>query len=89
LPITLPTQQRNPFASVATATSPRHIDVTFEVTRYGRGERIEILATSVGATRAEERDLIRLIESTSFRPRFVDGGLADSAPVVVRYHLSP
>jgi hypothetical protein len=89
LPITLPTQQRNPFASAATAASPRHIDVTFDVTRYGRGERIEILATSVGATRAEERDLIRLIESASFRPRFVDGALADSAPVVVRYHLSP
>ena len=46
-------------------------------------------ATSKDATRAEQRDLIRLIESSTFRPRFVDGKPADSAPVVARYHLGP
>jgi hypothetical protein len=89
LPITLPTFEPNPFASVSTGESSRHIDVAFDVTKYGRGERIAILDAGDGATRAEQRALIRLIESTSFRPRFVDGVLADSAPVTLRYHLSP
>jgi hypothetical protein len=61
--------------------------VSFDITKYGRGERIEILETSQGATRAEVRDLTRLIERTRFRPRFVDGKLPDSAPVVARYPL--
>jgi hypothetical protein len=86
VPITLPTYEPNPFASAATESS-YHIDVSFDVTKYGLAERIEILDTSKGAHRAEERELIRLIARTRFRPRFVDGKLADAAPVVVRYHL--
>ena len=39
------------------------------------------------ATRDENQDLIRLIESTTFRPRMVNGALADEAPVTVRYYL--
>ena len=87
--MTLPTFGSNTFASAASAESPRYIDVAFAVTKYGTGEQIEILDTSSGATRTEERDLIRLIETTSFRPRAIDGALADSAPVVVRYYLDP
>jgi hypothetical protein len=87
VPVTLPTSVPNPFASATTDSSSRFIDVRFDVTKYGRGERIEILDTSKGATHGEERDLIRLIESTSFRPRFAGNALADSAPVALRYHL--
>ena len=87
VPVTLPTYERNPFASAAAGTSARHTDVSFHVTKYGRAERIEMLASSKDTTRGEERDLMRLIESTSFRPRYVDGKLADTAPVVVRYYL--
>jgi hypothetical protein len=86
VPITLPTHEPNPFVSMAT-DSPRYLDVSFAVTRFGAAERIEFLATSQGATRAEQRELARLIESSSFRPRFVDGEMADSAPVVARYPL--
>ena len=43
----------------------------------------------MNATRTEKRDLIHLIETTTFRPRFIDGKLADTAPVVVRYALRP
>jgi hypothetical protein len=87
LPVTLPTNEPNPFASAATDAASRFIDVSFAVTKYGRGERIEILTTSHGATRAEEHDLIHLIETTSFRPRMVNGALADEAPVILRYYL--
>jgi hypothetical protein len=89
IPVTLPADVPNPFASAAASGSSRYIDVAFDVTKYGRGEQIEIRATSRGATRAEERDLIRSIESTSFRPRVVGGKLADAAPVVLRYPLRP
>jgi hypothetical protein len=88
LPVTLPAYEPNPFASAASGKSSRYIDVAFDITKYGIGERIEVRDAS-GATRAEVRDLIRLIESTSFRPRVIDGQLADSAPVVVRYYLDP
>ena len=87
VPVTLPTSEPNPFAAAASAQSSRFIDVSFAVTKYGRGERIEILDTSRGATRSEERDLIHLIETTSFRPRLVDGALAEWAPVALRYRL--
>lgn len=89
LPITLPTFEPNPLASNATAEPSRYVDVAFNVTKYGRAEQIEILDTSRGATRREERDLIRLIAGTTFRLRAVDGKLSDSAPMNVRYHLSP
>ncbi len=89
VPVTLPTFRPNPFASAASAESQRDIDVAFAVTKRGTGEQIEILGTSSRATRTEERDLMRLIQATSFRPRAVDGKLADAAPVVVRYPLGP
>lgn len=89
VPVTLPTDEPNPFTSASALGSSRYIDASFFVTKYGMGERVVILAASNDVTRDEKRDLIRLIESTSFRPRFVDGALADSAPVTVRYRLSP
>jgi hypothetical protein len=87
LPATLPPHEPNPFAAATGGPPSRYIDVAFAVTKEGTGEEIEILATSKGATRGEQRDLIRLIESTTFRPRAVDGALAAAAPVVLRYAL--
>jgi hypothetical protein len=88
VPATLPTFVPNPFASAAAAESSRYVDVAFDVTKYGRGERIVILATS-DATRAEEKDVMSLIKGTTFRPRVAAGELAASARVVLRYHLTP
>ncbi|HEY7672916.1 MAG TPA: hypothetical protein VIC71_11915 [Gammaproteobacteria bacterium] len=84
LPVMLPTHAPNPLASTE---SSRYIEVAFAITKSGRAEQIEILAASEDATRREQRDLIRSLEYASFRPRAVDGELADSAPVVVRYYL--
>jgi hypothetical protein len=88
LPVTVPTFAPNPFGAASTGSS-RYIDVSFVVTKHGRGERVEVTGASENATRGDERDLIRLIESTSFRPRFVDDELADAAPVALRYVLGP
>jgi hypothetical protein len=87
LPITLPATAPNPFA--ASRESQRYIDVAFVITKYGRGEQIRVLDTSRHATRAELRDLTRLIELSSFRPRVVNGELAAAAPVTIRYRLPP
>jgi hypothetical protein len=84
LPVTLPTYSRNLLASVE---SSRFIDIAFAITKYGESEQIEVLDSSENATRLEERGLMRLIKYASFRPRAMDGELADSAPVVVRYYL--
>jgi hypothetical protein len=91
IPVTLPTFEPNPFAAATaadtTANSARYIDVAFAITQHGTGEQIEVLAMSKDATREAKRDLIRLIESTTFRPRVVDGELASSARITLRYHL--
>lgn len=86
LPVTLPTYEPNPFEP-AESQSARYIDVSFVITRYGTSEQIKILDTSTSATRAEKRDLTGLIENTSFRPRIVNGKIADEAPVSLRYYL--
>ncbi|HEY3517928.1 MAG TPA: hypothetical protein VGL98_12850 [Gammaproteobacteria bacterium] len=86
LPVTLPTYEPNPFEPAATEPG-RYIDVSFAITKYGLGERIEILGTSENATREEKQDLIRLIETTTFRPRMTNGKIADEAPVALRYYL--
>lgn len=86
LPVTLPTYEPNPFTTVA-AESRRYIDAAFNITKYGTVEHVEVVAASNDATREEKRDLLRLIESTTFRPRVVDGKFGESAPVVVRYRL--
>ena len=84
LPITLPAHEPNRLASVE---SSRYIDVGFAITDYGKAEKIEVAARSANASRGDERDLIRVIESASFRPRAIDGELAASASVMVRYYL--
>jgi hypothetical protein len=86
VPITLPANEPNPFVA-STAEAPRYLDVSFSVTSVGTADRVEFLQTSQGATRAEQREVARLIGNMSFRPRFVDGKIADSAPVVARYPL--
>ena len=87
--MTLPTFEPNPFASAATE-SPRYIDAAFAVTKHGTGEQIEILDTSQDCDARRRARLDSLDrERHGFRPEIVDGELADSAPVVVRYHLGP
>ena len=62
--------------------------MTFQITKYGKSERIEILYTTMNATDAAKDDLVRLIARSQFRPRVTRGQFADSSPVVVRYYLN-
>ena len=83
LPVTLPTYAPNPLASTK---SSRFIDVAFAITQYGRPDR-----SSLGQQRERGvgggEGLGRPDQIRELRPRAVDGELADSASVVVRYYL--
>ena len=87
VPIVLPAFEANPFVT----DDPRnaggsYVDVAFEVTKYGKGAGAHIVAATDDTKRSVQRELIRLIEESAFRPRVVDGRIADAAPVSVRYY---
>lgn len=86
-PVMLPTTEPNPLASNATPESVGHVDVAFEITRYGKSRHVEVLETSTNAARDAINALVREIRRGSFRPRIVDGRVVDNAEIVVRYGL--
>jgi tetratricopeptide (TPR) repeat protein len=88
LPVVLPAFLPNPLLSDEAKGNSAYIDVAFEIGRYGEGRKIEILDSSRNASDDAKSRLARLILRSRFRPRFADGDLADSTPVLVRYHLS-
>jgi hypothetical protein len=88
LPVVLPTFFANPLASPETPDSRGFIDVSFDITKYGRSRNIQILDSTTNATEDEQDRLVRLITRSYFRPRVTDGHIADRAPVVVRYYLN-
>jgi hypothetical protein len=86
LPVVLPAFQRNPLARDETRPVTGHIDVEFEITKYGRGREVEILGATNATDVARDR-LVSLIMTNRFRPRPMDGKFADSSRVVTRYYL--
>lgn len=88
IPVVLPTFQPNPLASAETPDTTGHIDVTFEVTKFGRAKRVEVLASTENASRDAEKDLVHRISRSVFRPRVIGGHVADAAPVVLRYYVN-
>jgi hypothetical protein len=87
LPVVLPAFLPNPLRTTQTAESAGHIDVGFEITKYGSSRNIEILATT-NANKASADVLVALIARSRFRPRAADGQLSRAVPVTVRYYLN-
>jgi hypothetical protein len=87
-PVALPVFMPNPLAADDKGEASGHIDAAFEVDKYGRSRRVEILDASDEATRATERHVQHLILERRFRPRLIDGRVADRDRVVIRYSLS-
>lgn len=85
-PIVLPAFQPNPLAKDEKREAAGHIDVAFEITRYGRARAIEI-RDAVNATDDALDRLVGIIKANRFRPRVADGELQDAAPVLVRYYV--
>ena len=88
IPVVLPTFAPNPLVSRPTSSSSGgYIDVAFDVTKYGRAEHVDILDTTTNAPREAKKALVSTIFRSAFRPRVVDGHVADAARVVVRYYV--
>ena len=85
IPIVLPVFEPNP---LATPTGDEHIDVSFEINRFGTPGRVKVLARTTNVSDEAEKRLVRLIERQQFRPRVVDGEFPRSTPAVVRYYLT-
>ncbi|HEU4617596.1 MAG TPA: hypothetical protein VFV10_06115 [Gammaproteobacteria bacterium] len=87
IPTVLPTVMPNPLATAPKTESAPYVDVAFEITKYGKSRHVEVRDRTANATRAQERELMRLIRTSTFRPRMVAGRFADSAPVTLRYYF--
>jgi hypothetical protein len=87
IPLVLPVFEQSQLVfDDASSAAGGHIDVAFAVTRFGKATDVRVVAATADATRSAQKDLIRLIESSTFRPRIVDGRVADSTTVTVRYY---
>lgn len=88
VPILLPSFYPNPLAPVPGAEAVGYIDVAFEITDRGASRRVEILGSSENVQRSDVRALKRLIDTSSFRPRVVDGEVLKSGSVTLRYYVN-
>jgi hypothetical protein len=87
-PVVIPAFLPNPLVSKETPESTGYIDVAFDVSKYGRSLRVEILDTTTNATNAAKDRLVRLILRSRFRPRVIDGQFGRTPPIVVRYYVN-
>lgn len=65
-----------------------YVDVSFRIMRFGQVENFEVLGHSGPLTEDMEKRLRRLLRSSPFRPRFVDGEPAKREQVTVRYNFA-
>jgi hypothetical protein len=87
MPVVLPAFLPNPLVSRRTSESTGFIDVAFEVTRYGKSKKIEILDTTTDVSRSARHQVTRLISGSRFRPGTRDGNFDRNSSFVVRYYL--
>lgn len=86
-PIALPVFFPSPLVAEGQRESAAYIDVAIELDKYGRTRRVQILGNTPEATRAVAKHAENVIYQSRFRPRLVDGRVADRERVVVRYGL--
>ena len=84
VPIVVPAFQPNPFMACQTSITSSHIDIAFEITKYGRSRRVEVLNTTTAVPRDVAKSLVAQISNSLFRPRIIDGRIASAAPVTLR-----
>lgn len=64
-----------------------YMDVSFRIGRFGQAEDFDVFASSGPVTRDMQSRLRRVLRSTPFRPRFVDGEPARRDAVQLRYYF--
>jgi hypothetical protein len=78
----------NPPVSEDSEEARGYVDAAVEIDRYGRCRHVRILDTTDDATRAVEKHVEHVIAQSRFRPKIVDGRVADRYSVVIRYPLN-
>ena len=86
-PLVLPAFMPNPLVSKQTPESTGHIDVAFELNKYGSATQIRVVDATATASDDEQDRLVRLIAHSRFRPYLAAGELVRKR-AVVRYYLS-
>jgi hypothetical protein len=82
----LPAFQPNPLARDESKDATGHIDVAFDITKYGRGRAVDIL-DAANVTRDAQERLVALIMNSRFRPRPSDGAFDRASRVAMRYYV--
>lgn len=75
-----------PIPSAAPSDSFGHIDIAFEITKDGRAQGIEIIDATPNCSDEEKQNISRWLRDGLYRPRAVNGAIADGSRVVWRYH---
>lgn len=65
-----------------------YMDISFTIGRFGQADDFAVLASSGPVTRDMQIRLRRMLRSTPFRPRFIDGEPARRDEVQVRYYFA-
>lgn len=74
-----------PIPSARHADSIGHIDVAFEITKYGRAQGIDIVDATPNCTDDEKHALLLFVRDGLYRPRAANGAIDDGSRVVWRY----
>lgn len=83
--IRLPIFEESPLAlPESSARGVGHVDLEFEVSRYGVARAIDVVGMSSASLHGVRRDVARAIASSRFRPRPPSDG---NAPFRVRYYI--
>ena len=72
--------------SAAPSDSFGHIDIAFEITKYGRARRIDIVDATPNSTDEEKKNLFLFVRDGLYRPRAANGAIVDGSRVVWRYY---
>jgi tetratricopeptide (TPR) repeat protein len=86
-PIVVPTFLQDRFSPEHAAGATAYVDVTFEITRFGTTRRISVADPERNVLNAAEDRASRWVLKSHFRPRVVDGQLADAWRVAARYYV--
>jgi hypothetical protein len=83
--VRLPTFEQSPLAPPeSSARGVGHVDLEFEVSKYGVAGKIDVVEMSSASLRGVRRDAARTIASSRFRPRPPSDG---DAPFRLRYYV--
>lgn len=66
-------------------SNEQYVVVSFNVNRFGRAERVEVIETSPEGGSEHRTRIRRNLESTQFRPRMVDGVAVETPGLTQRY----